>query len=163
LFWFLQMNLEHIVLITISHHCHQYHLHLTLAVTVLVSGIKYPSNSHKDVFSWFRASKSTKKVSEVLKKQLTLDKLEEWESDPTWNNLLGAATHRQVDDDEMQIKLEIAQHFVDELDFNFVKIPVLNRFSDHIHLLGNLSNASCEFPERVMMDLKQAYCQWKRH
>jgi len=37
---------------------------------------------HKDVFCRFRASKSTKKVSEALKKQLTLDKQEERESDP---------------------------------------------------------------------------------
>ena len=37
---------------------------------------------HKDVFSQFRSSKSTKKVLEALKKQLTLNKQEEWESDP---------------------------------------------------------------------------------
>jgi hypothetical protein len=52
---------------------------------------------HKNVLSRFRARKSTKKVSEALKKQLTLDKLEEWESDPAWNNLFAAATRRCID------------------------------------------------------------------
>jgi len=36
---------------------------------------------HEDVFSQFCASKSTNKVSEALKNQLTLDKPEERESD----------------------------------------------------------------------------------
>jgi len=58
---------------------------------------------HKDIFSWFRNSKSTKKVSEALKKQLTLDKQEEWESDPAWNYHSVAAKRRRVDEDKTQI------------------------------------------------------------
>ena len=118
---------------------------------------------HKDVFSRFRASKSTKKVSEALKKQLTLDKQEERESDPAWNNLSAAAKRRRVDEDKTQIESEIAQHLVDESDFNFVKMHLLNHFSDHIRQLGNLLNVSSELPEKAMMDLKQAYRQSNRH
>jgi hypothetical protein len=58
---------------------------------------------HKDVFSRFRASKSTKKVQEALKKQLALDKQEERKSDPPWNNLSVAAKCCHVDEDKMQI------------------------------------------------------------
>jgi len=54
---------------------------------------------HNDVFSRFRAGESTKKVSEALTKQLTLDKREERDSDPAWNNLSAAATRRCVDED----------------------------------------------------------------
>jgi len=52
---------------------------------------------HKDVFSRFCASKSTKKVLEALKKQLSLNKQEEWESDPTWNNVFVTAKRHRVD------------------------------------------------------------------
>jgi len=118
---------------------------------------------HKDVFSRFRASKSTKKVSEAMKMQLTLDKQEEWESDPAWNNLSAAAKGRRVDEDKTQIDSVMAQHLVDTSDFNFVKMHLLNHFSDHIRQLGNLLNVSSELPDKVMMDLKQAYRQSKRH
>jgi len=40
---------------------------------------------------------------------------------------------------------------------------LLNHLSDHIHQLGNRSNASCELPERAMIDLQQAYRKLKRH
>lgn len=60
-------------------------------------------HSHKDVFSPIRTSKSTKNVLEHLKKQLTLDKQEEQESDHTWNDLPAAAKHCHVDEDTMQI------------------------------------------------------------
>jgi len=69
---------------------------------------------HKHVFIWFWASKSTKKVLEALKNQLTFDKLEERENDPTWNNLSAAAKRHCVDDDKTQIESEMAQHHVDE-------------------------------------------------
>jgi len=114
----------------------------------------------KVVFSRFRASKSTKKILETFKKHLTLGKQEEWESDPTWDNLSAAAMHHQVDDDTMQIESEIAQHPVNELDFDFVKRHLLNHFSDHIRQLGNFLNVSSEHPEKVMKDLKQPYTQW---
>ena len=118
---------------------------------------------HKDVFSRFRASKSTKKVSEALKKQLTLDKQEERESDPAWNDLSAAAKCRRVDEDKTQIKSEIVQHLVDESDFNFEKMHLLNHYSDDICQLGNLLNVSSELPENAMMDPKQVYRQSKCH
>jgi len=118
---------------------------------------------HKDVFSRFRNSKSTKKVSEALKMQLTLDKQEERESDPAWNNDSAAAKRRRVDEDKTQIELDIAPHLVDESDFNFVKMHLLNHLSDHIRQLGNLLNVSSELPEKAMMDLKQAYRQLNHH
>jgi len=73
---------------------------------------------HNNVFSRFCTSKTTKKVSEALKKHLPLDKQEEQESDPTSNNLSASAKHHCVDEDNVQIKSEIAQHLVDELYFN---------------------------------------------
>jgi hypothetical protein len=92
----------------------------------------------KDVFSQFHTRKLTKKVSEALKTQLTLDKQEEQESDPAWNNHFAAAKHRCVDEDKTQIESDIAQHLVNESDFNFVMIHLLNHCSDYIRQLGNL-------------------------
>ena len=40
-----------------------------------------------------------------------------------------------------------------------MKIHLLDHFSDYIHKLGNLSNASAELPETAMMDLRDAYRQ----
>jgi len=51
----------------------------------------------KDVFSRCHATKSTKKVSEALKKQVTFDKQEGQDSDPAWYNLSVAAKHRCID------------------------------------------------------------------
>ena len=118
---------------------------------------------HKDVFSRFCGSKSTKEVSEAMEKQLTLHKREEQESDPAWNNLSVAAKSCCGDEDKMQIVSEIAQHLVDKSDFNFVKIHRPNHFSDHIRQLGNLVKLSSKLPEKVMMDLKQAYRQLHHH
>jgi hypothetical protein len=94
-----------------------------------------------------------------LNKQLTLHKQEEWESDPASNNLSLAGKRRRVDEDKTQIKSHIAQHLVNESDSNFVKIHLLNHFSDHIRQLGNLFNVSFELPEKAMMDLEEAYRQ----
>jgi hypothetical protein len=117
---------------------------------------------HKDVFSRFRASKSTKKVSEGLKMQYTLDIQEERESDSAWNNFSAAAKHRCVDEDETPIESEIAQYHVDESDFIFAKMHLLNHLSDHITQLGNLLNVRFELSEQAMMDLRQAYRQSNR-
>jgi len=57
---------------------------------------------------------------------------------------------------------EIAQHIVEESDFNLVNMRLLNQFSDNICLLGNLVNASSELPETAMMDLERASWQLKR-
>jgi len=73
-----------------------------------------------------------------------------------------AAKRRHIDEDKTQIESEIAQHLVDESDFNFVKMHLLIHFSDHIRQLGNLSNVSTALPEKAMMDHKQAYRQSNR-
>jgi len=117
---------------------------------------------HKDVFSWFCASKSSKMVLEALKKQLIFNKLEELDSDPAWNTLCVAAKRCCVDKDKLQIESEIAQHLVDELDFTFVKMLLLNHFSDHIRQLGNLINVCSKLPEKAIIDLKQVYWQLDR-
>jgi hypothetical protein len=57
----------------------------------------------------------------------------------------------------MEINSEIAQHEVNKSDFNFVKMHPVNHFCDHISQLGNNFNACSELPDRVIMDLKQAY------
>jgi hypothetical protein len=57
----------------------------------------------------------------------------------------------------MQIEADIAQHLVDESDFNFVKMHLLNHFSHHICQLGNLVYIRSELPDKVMMDLNKAY------
>jgi len=117
----------------------------------------------KDVFSRFRTSKSTIKVSEALKKQLALDMQYERESDTAWINLSVATKCRRVDDDKMEIESEIAQHLVHKSDFNFVKRHLLAYFCDHIHQLANLLNVSSELPEKGIMDLKPAYQQLNCH
>jgi len=83
-----------------------------------------------------------------------LDNQKKRESDPTWNNLSAAAKRRRIGEDKTQIESEIAQHLVDKSDFNFVKMHLLNHFSDHMCQLGNLLNVSSELPEIAMMDLK---------
>jgi len=118
---------------------------------------------HNDIFSRFRTSKSTKKVLEALKLQLTLVKQEERESDPAWNIPSAAAKHSCVDEDKTQIKLETAQYLVHQSDFNFVKMHLLNHRSDDIHQLGYLVNVSSELAGTAMMDLKQAYRQSTCH
>jgi len=95
--------------------------------------------------------------------QRTLVKQEEWESDPAWNNLSVAETHRRVDEDETQRESAIAQPLVDESDLNFVNIHLLNHFSDDIRQLGDLLNVSSELRDKTMMDLEQAYQQSNRH
>jgi len=77
------------------------------------------------------------KVWEALKMQLMLNKQEERESDPACNHHSTAAKRCHIDKAKMQVKSEIAQHLVGKLDFNFVKLHLLNRFSDPIHQFGN--------------------------
>jgi len=88
---------------------------------------------------------------EAFKTQLTLHKQEEWEQDPMWNNILASAQCRHVDENKGQIDSDIAQHHVAESDFNFLKMHLLNHFSDHIHQLGNLITSSSELPEREVI------------
>jgi hypothetical protein len=106
--------------------------------------IKYMENylkefhCQKDVWCRFRASKSTKKVSEALKYQLALDHHAEWESVPGWKNLSAVAKCCHVVEDTNRIESDIAQHLIEQSDFIFVKMLLLNYFSDHIHQLANL-------------------------
>jgi len=86
--------------------------------------------------------------------------MEEW---PRWNNLSAAAKRHPIVDDKLHIESEIAQYLVDESDFKFVKIHLLNHFSDHICQLGHLLNIRSELPEKAMMDRKQAYQQSNHH
>jgi len=118
---------------------------------------------YNDIPSQFHTSQSTNKVSEDLKKQRSLDKQEEWEWDPAWKRHSAAAEGSHIDEDTTQMESEIAQHLVDESDFNFVNMHLLNHFFDHIWPVGNNLNASSDLPERVMMDLKQAYGQSNCH
>jgi len=78
----------------------QYRYH-TEATIEYMEDYQEEFHRHKDVFSRFRASISTKTVSEAVEKQLALDKQKERESDPAWNNLSAAAKHRCVDEDKM--------------------------------------------------------------
>ena len=68
--------------------------------------------------------------------QLTLANQEDHEIDLASNKLSVAGKSRRINEDTMQIESEIAQHLVDESDLNFVKIPLLNHYSDHISQLG---------------------------
>jgi len=130
---------------------YQYH---TKAVTEYMEKYLEELHHHKDVFSQFRTSQSTEKVTEAWKKHHTLDKQTEQESDPTWTNLSVAAKQHHVDEDTMQMKSEILQCLVDKSDFNFVKMHPLHHFIEHVHQLRNLSNASSEVPQTSMMDLQ---------
>jgi len=148
--------------IVYSHVIAQYWYHTEATIRYLEN---YLEKFHclKSIFHRLRASESTKKISEDLKKQLTLDKQEKRESDPTWNNLSAAAKCRHVDEDNTQIESEIAQNHLEESDFNFVEMHLLNHYSDHICQLGNLFNERSELTEKAMMNLKQAYQQSNRH
>jgi hypothetical protein len=86
-----------------------------------------------------------------LKNQRTFNEQAERELDPAWDILSEAAKCRRVDEDETQIKSEIAQH---ESVFNFVKMHLLNVFSNDVCQLGNLLNVISELPENAMIDLK---------
>ena len=65
----------------------------------------------------------------------------------------------RVDEDKTQNESENAQHHVDKLDFIFVKMHLLNHFSEYIHQGGRISNPSSKLQERAMMDLKYTYQQ----
>jgi len=66
-----------------------------------------------DDFCRFCTSESTLKDLEGLKQLLTFNELEEPESDPAWNNLSTAAHRQRINNNQIPIKSEIAQHIVD--------------------------------------------------
>ena len=134
----------------------QYHNHTDATIKYMEDYLS-EFHRHKDVFSRFRAKKSTKKVAEALRKQLAINMQHERENDPACSRLSAAAKRHRIGEDKIQIDSEIASHLSDESDFNFVKMHLLNHFSDHIRQLGQLSHVSSELPERSMMDLKDVY------
>jgi hypothetical protein len=103
------------------------------------------------------------KISEALKELHTVDEPEEQETDPARNNLPAAVKRHRCDEDITQIESDIAKHLVDKSDFNFVKMHLLNHFSDHIRQAGNLLNVSSELPEKAMMEFEQSHQQSNRH
>jgi len=140
----------------------QYRYH-TQAMIEYIENYLEEVHRHNGVFSRFCTSKSTKNVSEALKKQLTLDKLAEQESDTAWNNHSAAVKRHGIDEDTMQIMAEIAQHLIDKSDYNVVTMHLQNHFSDHIRQLRNLVNVCSALPVQAKMDLEQAYRQWNLH
>jgi len=158
----IRQDLLHIKNLVYFHLMAQYGYHTKATIVYMENDVE-EFHHHIDVFSWFRASKSTKKVLDAFKTQLTLDKLEARESDPSWNSHSVAAKCRRVDEDKTQIESEIEQHLVDKSDFNLWMMHLPNHVSDLIRQLGNPFNASSELPERVMMDLEPAYEQSNRH
>jgi hypothetical protein len=78
-------------------------------------------------------------------------------------NLSSAGMSHHVDEKKMQIKSEIAQHVVDEADFNFVNMHFQNHLSYHIRQLGNHGNISSELPVKGSMHFKQRYQQSNSH
>jgi hypothetical protein len=100
---------------------------------------------------------SSKNVSEAYNEQHTLGKQEDHVSDTTWKILSAAEKRCGINKDKTQCQSEIAQHRVDQSEFNFVNMHLLNQFSDHFRQLGNLCNAFSELPEKAMMDLKHLY------
>jgi len=131
----------------------QYQYHTATTIEYMENDME-EFHRRRDDFSSLHTSKSTIKVSEALTKLLTPDTQEELESDTAWNTLSAAARHCRVDEDKIQIESEIAHHVVDGSNFNFVKMRVLNHFSDDIRQLGNLLNISSELPEKETMNLK---------
>jgi len=80
------------------HHMEQYRYHTEATIEYMEHYLD-KCHHHKDVFIRFRTSKSTNRVTEALKNQLTLDKLEEPEGDPAGNNPSVAAKCRRVAED----------------------------------------------------------------
>jgi hypothetical protein len=139
---------------------YQYHTEATIEY---IENYLEEFHRHMQMYNLFPIRQSTKKVSEALKKQRTANTQEEPESGLTWNNLSTAAKGHRVDEDKTQTQSEIAQYIVDESDFNFVKINLLNHFSDNICQLSNLLNVSSELPAQAMMEREQAFRQSNRH
>jgi hypothetical protein len=77
-------------------------------------------------------------VLEASKRRLTLNTQQAWESDPAWNNLSVAANLPHILADNMLTEPETAEHLVDQSDFDFVIMHLLNHFLDHIQEVGNI-------------------------
>jgi hypothetical protein len=66
-----------------------------------------------------------------------LDNQQEQESDTAYKNIFVAAKCCNGGQDIMQRELDITHHLINESDFDYIMIHLLNFLSDHIHLLGN--------------------------
>jgi hypothetical protein len=84
------------------HHIAQYRYHAEATIIYMKSYLEIAC--HKDVRSQFRDKKSTKKGSQALKKELTLNEQEKRLSDSTWKDLSAAAMSCRVHEDSTQIK-----------------------------------------------------------
>jgi hypothetical protein len=98
-------------------------------------------------------------VLAALGNHVTLDNQKEQKSDPAWNKCALAAKFLRIDEDNKQIGPELAQHLVDELNLNIVKLHLWNHLSDHIRQLANLLNVRSEPAQNGMMDCNQTYQQ----
>jgi len=135
---------------------YQYHIEVTLMYIVNNLGDVHCQTVD---FRPVSKSKSGRQVSVVLSTQHTFDTQGEHEAKPGSNNPSTAAKSRPLDEAEIQIKSEIAQHLVNELDVNFVNLHLLNFFSYNIQQLGNLLNPVSEHPERACIEHKLLYQQ----
>lgn len=91
---------QNIVYFHLMAHC-QYH---TEATIWYMEKQLEEFHDHKDIFIRFCASQPKKTVSEAFMQQHCVDKQQDLESDPTWNNLLMPAKCHFVDEDGKQIK-----------------------------------------------------------
>lgn len=98
-------------------------------------------------------------VSETMQIQVFFDTQDDLQSHPSCSNISVAVNPCCIDEDRLQSWSEVAQHLVNESDFNFVRMHLLNHCFDNTRLLGNLSTASSQLPQRAMMELKLAYRQ----
>lgn len=81
----------------------QYRYH-TQAMIDFIQNCPEKLHCPKDVFSSFCTSQSTLMVSEALTTQYTLDQLEEYESDPGWNNHSVTAKWWRVNEDADRVR-----------------------------------------------------------
>jgi hypothetical protein len=92
-----------------------------------------------------------------------LDAQEVREREPTGYNLSVSAKHCRIDENKTLSMSEFAQHHVYKSDCNFMKMHLLNHFSDHIRQVGNHLYAITELLGRVIINLKQVYRQSNCH
>ena len=87
---------------------------------------------HKEVFTRFRAKKSTKQSAVLMRHELFEELRTEREESSDWNHLSNTAKARRIEDDRQMIEQEVKQHLTVESDFNFVKIHLPCHFGKSI-------------------------------
>jgi hypothetical protein len=104
------------------------------------------SHHHNDVCSPLHRSESINNIPAAIKQHRSSRTLKKFERKPTWDHLEVAAKRHYNDQDKTQIKSGIVPDVVEMSDFNFLKLHLLNHFSDHICHHGNLFYASSGNP-----------------